>query len=53
MMYIKEDLIIPHVCDFLAVVVFDRICLLWCVLLQHHTFYEFIVTQARGKSGQS
>ncbi|XP_062522683.1 protein FAM50A-like [Corticium candelabrum] len=29
MMYIKEDLIIPH----------------------HHTFYEFIVTQARGKSG--
>jgi hypothetical protein len=29
MMYVKEDLIIPH----------------------HHTFYEFIVTQARGKSG--
>lgn len=29
LMYIKEDLIIPH----------------------HHTFYDFIVTKARGKSG--
>lgn len=29
LMYIKEDLIIPH----------------------HYTFYDFIVTKARGKSG--
>ncbi|CAH2317143.1 FAM50A [Pelobates cultripes] len=29
LMYIKEDLIIPH----------------------HHSFYDFIVTKARGKSG--
>ena len=31
LMYIKEDLIIPH----------------------HHSFYDFIVTKARGKSGES
>jgi hypothetical protein len=46
-MYIKEDLIIPHVSHCLSFPVgrsFDCIS-------KHHTFYDFIINKARGKSG--
>lgn len=50
LMYIKEDLIVPHVRAFIA-----SKCLtsrqLTPLDLQHYTFYDFIVNKARGKSG--
>lgn len=45
----QEDLIIPHVRLLLS---FARSCADWLHhLLQHYTFYDFIVNKARGKSG--
>lgn len=46
-MYIKEDLIIPHVSHHLSFPVGRSI---QCIS-QHHTFYDFIINKARGKSG--
>ncbi|KAJ3725794.1 XAP5, circadian clock regulator-domain-containing protein [Lentinula raphanica] len=46
LMYVKEDLIIPHVC-FQA---FILRCFSYR-FAQHYTFYDFIVNKARGKSG--
>jgi hypothetical protein len=46
-MYIKEDLIIPHVSHHLS---FSVGRLFQCIS-QHHTFYDFIINKARGKSG--
>lgn len=79
LMYIKEDLIIPHVSPF-SPRTRSGCCALgfgsgwwgWCVQAggggrgrdgpsrrhfpalgsQHHSFYDFIVTKARGKSGE-
>lgn len=46
--HMKEDLIIPHVrsSPLFHCLLFSRVD-----LLQHHTFYDFIVNKARGKSG--
>lgn len=50
MMYIKEDLIIPHVRPlFVSPSTFDRS--LTSLLPQHYTFYDFIINKYRGKSG--
>ena len=47
LMYIKEDLIIPHVSKNIVWIYF-----ILCVeSFQHVTFYDLIVTKARGKSG--
>lgn len=47
----QEDLIIPHVSRrdliFLSLTILE----LTFFLLQHYTFYDFIVNKARGKSG--
>lgn len=43
----QEDLIIPHV-SMSCVCVVARKLILVC---QHHTFYDFIINKARGKSG--
>lgn len=64
LMYIKEDLIIPHVRDRRGLVVTWRgrvdlvmLCLTWLWLdgmpgcSQNYSFYDLIVTKARGKSG--
>ena len=50
LIYVKEDLIIPQVPTIDA----SFGCDLHLVLPppQHHTFYDFIVTKARGKSGE-
>ena len=52
LMYIKEDLIIPHVSFSLSLCPF---CLnpyhLPFTYTQHHSFYDFIINKARGKSG--
>lgn len=44
---VKEDIIIPHVCDGFEESFFPRLLNVW----QHYTFYDFIVNKARGKSG--
>ena len=51
LMYIKEDLIIPHVSKF---VIFQKFKRSFCNIsfLQHYSFYDFIINKARGKSGE-
>lgn len=61
-MYIKEDLIIPHVSAAILLHCCTRnegisdedvsVFLTLLVVFQHHSFYDFIVTKARGKSGE-
>lgn len=64
LLYVKEDLIIPHVRQFwykylqLVMVIIAKYLLTNCkknsfmiVEVQQHSFYELIVNKARGKSG--
>ena len=46
-MYVKEDLIIPQVSGRGAAVMSDYVH----YLMQHYSFYDFIINKARGKSG--
>jgi protein FAM50 len=51
LLYIKEDLIIPHVStNMISRWPFIRFLTLVCPR-QHYTFYDFIINKARGKSG--
>lgn len=52
-MYIKEDLIIPHVRAHQRVQAGNAASSQPVFVFQHHSFYDFIVTKARGKSGES
>lgn len=46
LMYVKEDLIIPHVSSSGSIR-----CHRAKASMKHYTFYDFIVNKARGKSG--
>lgn len=59
LLYVKEDLIIPHVRSFLPLWFMSYLIICWILAnlllillnVQQHSFYELIINKARGKSG--